>query len=108
MPHAEIKFSADIKLDAAAILARIEQVIQHHDAGSGECKGRAYPAAVFHHSHVLVDISMLPKDHRDQAFVDALMFDLEQAITAMIPVPCFFSLNVGFSGVGYVTGAHHP
>lgn len=108
MPHAELKYSDDLKLDAQAILAQIEAVIQQHDAGSGECKGRAYPASTYHHSHVLVDISMLPKAHRDQTFVSLLMKDLEQTIKAMISSPCFFSLNMGFSGAAYVTGMHQP
>ena len=108
MPHADLKYSADIGLDAPAILARIEAVIQSHDAGAGECKGRAFPAEQFHHSHVLVDISMLPKPHRDPDFMHALSADLEQGIKAMIPVRCFFSLNIGFSGAIYTTGLHSP
>mmetsp|Transcript_18519 Transcript_18519/g.30335 ORF Transcript_18519/g.30335 Transcript_18519/m.30335 type:complete len:109 (+) Transcript_18519:7155-7481(+) len=108
MPHAELKYSNDISLDAPSILARIETVIQNHDPDSGACKGRAYPAAEFHHTHVIVDISMLPKAHRDQAFVNALQSDLATAIKAMIPVPCYFSLNIGFSGSGYLTTEHHP
>lgn len=108
MPHAELKFSSDIALDAPSILRRIEAVVLQHDPGAGACKGRAYPAALFHHTHVIVEISMLPKDHRDPAFVDALMADLSVAIRAMIPVPCYFSLNIVFSGGGYMTGEHHP
>lgn len=108
MPHAELKFSADIPLDTPMILRRIEAVIQQHDESSGACKGRAYPADLFHHSHVIVDISMLPKSHRDAAFVDALRVDLAAAVQAMIPVPCYFSLNIGFSGSGYMTGDHRP
>lgn len=108
MPHAELKYSTDLDLPAADILATIEAVIQRHDAGSGECKGRAYPAVVFHHSHVLVEISMLPKAHRDAAFVTALRDDLEAAIKAHLPVPCFFSLNLAFSGSHYVTNQHNP
>lgn len=108
MPHADLKYSADIALDAPAILARIEAVIQSHDPGSGECKGRAYRAEQFHHSHVLVDISMLARAHRGQDFMHALSADLEQAIKAMIPVRCFLSLNIAFSGANYITGLHSP
>jgi len=44
MPHAELKYSIDLDLDAEALLRCVEQVILRHDANSGECKGRAYPA----------------------------------------------------------------
>ncbi|WP_299722658.1 hypothetical protein [uncultured Tateyamaria sp.] len=108
MPHAELKFSADLGIDAPAVLARIEAIIQTRDAGSGECKGRAYPAAEFHHSHLLADISLLRKSHRDAAFMRALTDDLEVAIKAMIPVACFFSLNLHFSSETYVTNRHEP
>ena len=106
MPHAEINYSNDLKLDAPTILQKIEAVIQQHDAGSGECKGRAYPAPEFHHTHVLVSISMLPKPHRDDAFLSALLSDLETAIKAMLPAPCFFSLGITFSGAHYITNRH--
>ena len=106
MPHAELCYSADLEIDAEDILREIEAVLQHHDAGSGACKGRAYPAAVFHHSHMLVRLSLLTKPHRDAAFTEALMADLEQAVKAMIPQPCFFSLALEYSGAHYVTNRH--
>ena len=106
MPHAELKYSDDLGLDAGAVLIAIERVLQQHDAGSGECKGRAYPAAIYHHSHCLVEIAMLTKPHRDQAFTDAVIADLERAIKAHIPKPCFFSLDIRYSGAGYITNTH--
>jgi len=108
MPHAEVKYSSDLNLDPAAVLADIEAVIQRHDAGSGACKGRAYPALVFHHSHVLVEVSLLPKTHRDAAFMQALSSDLEMAIKAHLSAPCYFSLNLAFSGAHYVTNTFAP
>lgn len=104
MPHAELKYSSDLELDAPAILARIEAVIQSHDAGSGECKGRAYPSALTHHRHVLVQIALLPKAHRDGAFMNALLNDLKTAISALLPDDIFFSLGLEFSSPHYVTG----
>ncbi len=104
MPHAELKYSSDLTLDAPAILAKIEEVIQSHDAGSGECKGRAYPCDVTHHCHVLVQIGLLPKVHRDEAFMSALLDDLKHAITALLPRDIFFSLSLEFSSTYYVTG----
>lgn len=106
MPHAELSYSADLNIDAPAILRRIEQVIQAHDAGSGECKGRAYPAAQFHHTHLLVSLSLLTKPHRDAAFTQALMADVEAAVKEMIGPACFFSLSLAYSDAYYVTNHH--
>lgn len=106
MPHADLKYSADLNIDGAAILADVEATIQAHDASSGMCKGRAYPAEVFHHTHLIVEISMLPKVHRDQAFMDALLRDLESCIKEHLKVPCAFSLAIAFSPGTYVTNMH--
>jgi hypothetical protein len=106
MPHAELKYSTDLEIDAAAILADVEATIQAHDAGSGMCKGRAYPAAVFHHTHLIFEVSMLPKAHRDAAFMAALLKDLEACIKSHINAPCAFSLSVSFSANTYVTNMH--
>lgn len=106
MPHAELSYSADLEIDAPAILKRIEDVIQSHDAGSGACKGRAYPAAEFHHSHILVSLSLLTKSHRDEAFTRALMADIETAVKQMITPACFFSLSLSYSDAHYVTNFH--
>ena len=106
MAHAELKYSADLALDSEAVLADVEAVIQRHDAGSGACKGRAYPAEVFHHSHVLLELSLLTKPHRDEAFTKALMADVEAAVKAQIGQGCYFSLSVEYSGAYYVTNCH--
>jgi hypothetical protein len=108
MPHAEIKYSEDLMIDAPAILAEIEQVILRNDDGSGECKGRAYPALQYHHSHMLVSISMLTKAHRDAAFTQKLMADLETAIRAQISQRCFFSLGINYTTESYLTTEHDP
>ena len=108
MPHAELKYSADLSIDAAAVLENIETVINDHDAGAGPCKGRAYPASVFHHTHLLVEISMLTKPHRDAAFTKDLITDLENHIKAMVQQSCYFSLELKYSGDTYVTNRFEP
>ncbi|MCD9148133.1 hypothetical protein [Pseudophaeobacter flagellatus] len=103
MPHAELKYSDDLKIDSAAILARIETIIQDHDASAGLCKGRAYPLAQYHHSHVAISVTLLVKAHRDSAFSNALLSQLNQEIGAMLPRPCEFSLGLQYSTPFYVT-----
>ncbi|SMX43423.1 hypothetical protein [Maliponia aquimaris] len=106
MPHAELKYSNDLALDAQAILAAVEQVIQRHDPGAGACKGRAYPAPVFHHSHVLLSLSLLAKPHRDAAFTRALMAEVEVAVKALILQDCYFSFDLAYNTATYVTNRH--
>ena len=106
MPHAELKFSSDLDIDAVAILAAVEQTILRHDGGSGDCKGRAYPADRFHHTHLILSISMLTKPHRDKAFTDALMQDIEHLVKSMIDQSCFFSFALEYSTSAYVTNWH--
>lgn len=103
MPHAEIKYSDDLRIDSAAILAEIEAIIQRHDSGAGACKGRAYPTSEYHHSHVTVSVNLLVKPHRDDAFSAALLSALEQAVSARLPRPCEFSFGLHYSTPHYVT-----
>lgn len=108
MPHAELKYSDDLSLDTPAMLAEIEAIILRHDAGAGACKGRAYPTAEFHHSHVTIGISLLVKPHRDEVFSAALLKDLDQSIGAMIPTACEYSFGLQYSSPFYVTRRHMP
>ena len=106
MPHAELKFSSDLRIDAVAILADIEQTLLRHDAGSGDCKWRAYSTDHYHHSHLIQQISLLTKPHRDEAFAAGLMVDLEQMVKTRIPKSCFFSFALGLNKGAYVTNFH--
>ncbi|WP_291730704.1 hypothetical protein [Leisingera sp. F5] len=106
MPHAELKYSSDLEIDAKAILAEIEAVILEHDSGAGACKGRAYPAEQFHHSHIAITVTLLTKPHRDEAFSIALLTDLESRIKARLIQPCEFSLGLSYSAPFYVTNFH--
>ena len=106
MHHAELKYSSDLAINVAAKLADIEQTTLRHDARSGDCKGRAYPTDQYHHSHLILKISMLPKPHRDETFTAALMQDLEQLVKARIPQSCGFSFALEYNRAAYVTNFH--
>lgn len=103
MPHAELKYSAGLEIDAEAVLAGIEEILQRHDPDSGACKGRAYPASISHHEHLIAEISLLPKSHRDAAFMAALQQDLRAYLLKALPRPCYMSLELRFSGATYST-----
>ena len=108
MPHAEIKYSADLDLPLADLFQEIERTINAHDPSAGARKGRAYPARDFHHSHILVELSLLSKPYRGAAFTAGLMEELERRIKALVPVPCAFSMALNYSGPTYVTNMHDP
>ena len=103
MPHCDLKYSDELAIDPAALLAGVEAILQRHDPGSGDCKGRAYPARVAHHAHLIAEVSLLPKTHRDAAFMAALRTDLAEYLRANLPRPCWMSLNVALSGPDYIT-----
>ncbi len=108
MPHAELKFSDDLTFDAVSLLQAVEATIQRHDAGSGACKGRAYPARTFHHTHCMLDVSMLSKPHRDADFTQRLLADLKAEMERHLTQGCALSLGIRYSDAYYITGQHNP
>ena len=103
MPHCELSYSDDLAIDAKAILAEVENCILSHDDGAGETKGRAYPAPVFHHTHLKASVALLSKPHRGAAFTAALQADLVQRISAYLPRPCWLSVDITYSTAAYHT-----
>ncbi|MEL6620212.1 MAG: hypothetical protein AAFY39_14145 [Pseudomonadota bacterium] len=103
MPHLELSYSSDLEIDAGAMLAEVEAIILRRDASAGDTKGRAYPAPVFHHTHLKATVALLAKPHRGAAFVAALQADIVAALSAHLPRPCWLSVDVVFSGPGYHT-----
>lgn len=103
MPHADLNYTADLSLDAAAILSEVEAVVLSHDAGAGDTKGRAYPAEVFHHTHCKLTVALLRKPHRDADFIATLRDALFDAVAQHLPRPCWLSVDLVFSGEGYRT-----
>jgi len=103
MPHCDLHYSADLALEVEPLLARIEAAILAQDAEAGATKGRAYPAAVFHHTHLKVTIALLAKPHRDAAFVSALQAALKETLAPGLPRPCWLSIDIVFSTPFYVT-----
>lgn len=103
MPHAQIKYTADMTLDTSAMLELIQTTIANHDAGAGICKGRASRIEDYKHTHVIINVTMLPKAHRDAEFMNTLLADMSAGLRAIVDQPCAFSLEIGFNGPYYVT-----
>jgi hypothetical protein len=103
MPHAEIKYSSDLTLDTQAMMGLIETTIANHDSGAGAVKSRAFKIDDFRHTHVIVNITVLPKAHRDADFMNALLGDLSAGLKGMVDQQCAFSLELHFNGPYYDT-----
>ncbi len=96
MPQADLSYSAQLPIDPAALLSKIEDVIAAHDTTSGDCKGRAHALETTHHAHILLRLRMLNKPHRDDAFMQTLLSTLQTELRALIPAPCILGVELGF------------
>lgn len=56
MPHADIKYSPNLRFEPQKVFAAIEDTINAHDSGAGDCKCRSYPAKNSNHTHLFRSI----------------------------------------------------
>lgn len=96
MPQADLFFTADQTIAAVDTLRSIEAAISAMDVTAGACKGRAHRVADFHHSHVLLRLSMLPKDYRDAAFATELGKRLAAVLQEAVSAECAINVQVRF------------
>ena len=106
MPHVEIKYSNNLKLDMLSLFDSIEKTINEKDDSAGECKSRAYPCSEYKYSHLLVNIALLTKAHRDKVFTQDLSKKIEKTIKTHLHQSAYFSLNIEYSSSYYTTNAH--
>lgn len=103
MPHVEIKYSSDLKLDLDSLFESIESTINQLDSSAGVCKSRAYPASIYKHSQVMVDIWLLEKPNRNEIFNEKLLQALQIAVRKYVPVSCYVSLQLSYRDKNYRT-----
>jgi len=106
MPHVEIKYSDNLKINTKEVFDDIETIINQEDSSAGVCKSRAYPCLEYKHSHILITISLLTKPHRDEAFTLTLSSKLEKSIKQHLKQSTYFSLNIEYSLAYYTTNIH--
>ena len=105
MPQVEIRYSSDLSdIHLAELFNKIEQEINLIDDSAGLCKSRAYMSDQFRHSHIFVEILVMNKPHRDQAFMEKLQQKLSQLIIPYVPKNCHYSIKLDFLGQYYLTG----
>jgi|JI9StandDraft_1071089.scaffolds.fasta_scaffold04512_6 5-carboxymethyl-2-hydroxymuconate isomerase len=103
MPHLEIKYSADIELDVNVLFDQIESAINELDPSAGVCKSRAYPAKSYKHSHVMIEVWLLLKQHRNHAFTQALLKRLKDCVKKKVADHCYISVQLHYRDANYVT-----
>jgi len=103
MPHLEIKYSADIRLDTKSLFDQIESAINKLDSSAGICKSRAYKAENYKHSHVMIDVWLLPKQHRNQAFTQSLLKEIMGCVKRQIANYWYVSLQLHYRDANYIT-----
>ncbi|WP_423062389.1 hypothetical protein [Candidiatus Paracoxiella cheracis] len=103
MPQVDVKYSDDLKLKHNDLFDAIETTINTLDSSAGVCKSRAYPAIYYKHSHVLIEIWLLPKPHRDRQFTQKLIEELQNTIKNCIPQHAYISLRLSYTDENYRT-----
>lgn len=108
MPQVDLDYSADIALDAPALLAAIEAEILRQDPTAGDSKGRAQRVEEFHHSHVFLTVQLLPKPHRDDAYSQRMLGALDTLLAGHLTQSCAVSIRLAYSLAPYVTRHFTP
>ena len=103
MPHVEIKHSSDLRLNVKSLFDDIESTINKLDSSAGTCKSRAYPTKSYKHSHVMIEVWLLPKKHRDHDFTQTLLKELKNCIEKQMTTPCYVSVQLYYRDSNYTT-----
>ena len=103
MPQIDISYSHDLHLDCHQLFQVLETVIQNQDSTAGACKCRAYPVYDYHHQNMVIHVSLLAKPHRDDSFMTDLLQSLQQGIEPIVPINCYYAVDLHFMGSYYVT-----
>lgn len=106
MPHADIKYSPNFQFEPQKVFAAIEDTINARHSGAGNCKYKSYPAKNSNHTHLLIEVSMLTKPHRNHDFTIALRDAIETAVKVHLHQRCYFSLSITFTDDLYLTNEH--
>ena len=84
MPHADIKYTADIQIDLKTLMSDIEEIILDLDPTSGACKGRALKVDEYHHSHINIEIRLFATKHRDIDLLNELINRVDSRAKALL------------------------
>lgn len=101
MPHADLFYTKGHNVKGAEVLAQLEDVLRGFDAGASNCKGRAHLVEDFHHDHIHLKLSLLPKAHRDAAWAQELGSLLAGVLKPLANPGATVTVNLTFDLVHY-------
>ena len=108
MPHADIKCTTDVDIDAKTLMLDIEQIILQLDPNSGVCQGRVIRIDEYHHSHLNIELRMFASKERDVEFSNQLISRVDQKAKLLMKSAAHVTVKLEFSPVTYLTGFHNP
>ena len=108
MPHADIKCTTDVDIDAKTLMLDIEEIILQLDPNSGVCKGRVIRIDEYHHSHLNIERRMFASKERDVEFSNQLISRVDQKAKLLMKSAAHVTVKLEFSPVTYLTGFHNP
>ena len=83
MPQIDLKFSDKLDLNFNELFTKIEKTINTLDSNAGICKCRAYPVKDYNHDHIYTYIYLMQKPHRDKAFMENMLKELDSILNHM-------------------------
>ena len=108
MPHADIKCTTDVDIDAKTLMLDIEEIIRQLDPNSGVCKGRFIWIDEYHHSQLNIELRMFAYKKRDVEFSNQLISRVDQKAKLLMKSAAHVTVKLEFSPVTYLTGFHNP
>ena len=108
MPHADIKYTADIQIDLKTLMSDIEEIILDLDPTSGACKGRALKVDEYHHSHINIEIRLFATKNRDIDLLNELINRVDSRAKALLKKAAHVTVKLNFPPITYLTGFYDP
>ena len=108
MPHADIKYTADIQIDLKTLMSDIEEIILDLDPTSGACKGRALKVDEYHHSHTNIEIRLFAAKNRDIDLLHELINRFNSRTKSFLKKAAHVTVKLEFTPLTYLTGFYDP
>ena len=108
MPHADIKYTADIQIDVKTLMSDIEDIILDLDPTSGACKGRALKVDDYHHSHINIEIRLFATKNRDIDLLNELINRIDTRAKSFLKKAAHVTVKLEFTPLTYLTCFYDP
>lgn len=103
MPQCDVFYSDDVEMDFEPMFQAMENKLNEQDPSASLCKSRAFKSDRFLHTSVLIRVALLPKSHRDQAFMQQCLENMEHVVKPFVPEGVYYAVELVFSSEYYLT-----